>query len=136
MALLQLRRVRAWTVALLALVGLNGCATSGAPGNRYEVSGPTNQFYKYGPAQAFGPDLNLTKGQKVTMINRQFGFSQIRLEDGQTGYIATEDLKPLPPEPKAPVIASRASRNRSPRVSPPPERGLDLSDVPVPALPE
>src|SRR6478672_4944254 len=130
MDLSPLQRVLGGTWLLLACVAAHGCATQSVPGNRYEVTGSANQFYKYGPAQAFGPDLNLPKGLKVTMIKREFGFSQIRLEDGQTGYIATDDLKPLPPEPKAPTIASRVTHGRSPRVAPAPERGLDLNDVP------
>ena len=39
------------------------------PSNQVLVSVPNAPFYKYGPAQAFGADFELTQGQKVTMLN-------------------------------------------------------------------
>ena len=125
-------------VLLVMTTSLSACTTGsqGHPGNRYLVSGSTNEFYKYGPAQAFGPDVNLPKGLKVTMLDRQFGYSHIQLDDGQTGYIATDDLKSAPPEPKATPAPSRVARNRSSHIPTPPERGLDMSDVPAPPLPD
>ncbi len=121
----------------LAWVCLAGCTAPGASSGRFVIAPANSGFYKYGPAQAFGPDLALSKGQKVTMINRQFGFSQVRLDDGQTGFVATDDLKPAPPEPKpAPTPAlALASRTRAAHLHAEPERPLDLSDVPSPPLP-
>ncbi len=114
---------------------------------------PAAQFFKYGPAQAFGPDFNLSEGQRVKMLQREFGFSRVLLANGQSGYIATEDLKPAPPEPTprltaspalfpAPArsmsIAAAGQKKRSSgatRSQPLPEPKLDLSDVPSPPLP-
>ena len=50
------------------------------PTNKFLVSVKSAQFYKYGPAQAFGADFTLAQGQKVTMLERQFGFSRVMLE--------------------------------------------------------
>src|SRR4051812_953290 len=90
-----------------------GCATSTAVGNRYEVSASSAQFFKYGPAQSYGPDFTIAKGQRLTMVHREFGFSQVRLDDGQTGSIPTEQLKAAPPEPKARPAAKPIARSRS-----------------------
>jgi hypothetical protein len=66
------------------------------------------------------------------MLVREGPFSRVRLDDQQTGYVATDELTQLPPEatPK-PLLASR--RRSSP---PETERGLDLSDTPAPPLPQ
>ena len=115
-----------WICALLC-----GCSVV-QPGanNRFAVSVAKTQFFKYGPAQAYGPDASLPKDEKLTMLKKDFGFSQVRLEDGTTGFVATEDLVQLPPEPK-PKPAVLALRRRS-QLPPEPERKLDLTDVPLP----
>lgn len=84
--------------------GLAGWFTS-APaaqsiGDRYEVTAKRIPLYFYGPAQPGGPDMGLTQGQKVTMLQREALFSHVRTEGGKTGYVATEYLKLLPPEPE------------------------------------
>ena len=135
---------RALRFSLLVLAStamlLAGCVTvqNSRPGSRYEVVGSTSQFYKYGPAQAFGPDATLPKGEKVTLVKSEIGFSQVRRENNETGYIATESLRLLPPDPVRPTpkpsLVKRRS-SRTPRSKPEPEPQLDLSDVPVPDLP-
>jgi hypothetical protein len=88
------------------------------------------------------------------MLKREFGFSQVMLANGQTGYVATEDLKLAPPEPPAPRTASSSAlfpargnataagapgkkkRSSAPWSRPQPEPKLDLSDVPAPPLPQ
>lgn len=117
---------------------LMGCAAGPKGGagsnNRYAVSSGHCEFYKNGPAQAFGPDAVLPKGQKVTMIVREGPFSQIRLEDQQVGYVATDELTQLPPEKATPKPMALASRRRA--APPVAERGLDLTDTPAPPLPQ
>ncbi|HWL54970.1 MAG TPA: SH3 domain-containing protein [Chthoniobacteraceae bacterium] len=68
--------------------------------DRYEVTAERIPVYFYSPAQPGGPNMGLTRGQKVTMVEREALFSRIRTEGGQTGYVATEYLKLLPPEPE------------------------------------
>lgn len=106
--------------------------------DRYEVSARQTEFYKEGPAQAFGPDLALERGRQVTMVKREFGFSQVRLEDNTSGYVATEDLRAIlpPPAPKK-LRPSRSgdgrSKPRSSNVQPVPGDPLfDITDIPIP----
>jgi hypothetical protein len=49
-------------------------------------------FYRYGPAQTFGPDLQLLRGNTALLLRHGFGFSQILTEAGVAGYVPTEDL--------------------------------------------
>jgi hypothetical protein len=129
----------------VALLLLNACTTarSHAPqAMRYIVSVPKAAFYKYGPAQSFGPDLQLPKGQKITKLDHSFGFSHVMTDDGTTGYIANEDIKPAPPEPAAaasqnPYASStpkgkKPNRNKNvdPSLKAP---GFDINDVPLPS---
>jgi hypothetical protein len=134
-------------VAALTLAGLLcGCANKGVfipPGTVCEIGPSRAQFYKYGPAQTFGADESLPPGTRVTMVERDFGFSRITLANGLTGYVSTDDLKPLPPEPK-PKEKERVVTNRKlPRlfsapikrsdVKPTPGEPLfDINDVPLP----
>lgn len=60
-------------------------------------------FYRKGPAQGTGPDLSLAKGDEVEVLRKEFGFSFVRIEDGQNGYIANESIKPAPPSTQVDV---------------------------------
>lgn len=125
---------------LMCLLG--GCVSNGPmpPTDKFLVAVNSAQFYKYGPAQAFGADFTLPAGQKVTMLDRQFGYSRVMLEDGTSGYVATDDLKPAPPEPPPkPVRKSTGTGSRSSgkpkrsNVQPVPTDPLfDINDVPLP----
>ncbi|MEA3209575.1 MAG: hypothetical protein QOE70_2632 [Chthoniobacter sp.] len=143
-------------LAVCACALLPGCDTSStqAPASgRYVVSAPKSQFYKYGPAQPFGADFALPRGQRVTMVERAFGFSRVTTEDGQTGYVPTDDLAPAPPEPAATLTlrqtASRRGRGHADapytgtvRKTVPPQREegatplFDVYDVPLPTDPD
>ncbi len=87
-------------LTVLALLG--GCATKAVKvGSRYVVTVPKTAFYKYGPAQSFGPDTTLTQGTVVTMLESTWGFCHVMTESGMGGYISSDDLKPAPPAPPA-----------------------------------
>jgi hypothetical protein len=131
---------------LTALLMLNACTTakfSSSQAARYVVSVPKASFYKYGPAQSFGPDLQLPKGQKLTKLDHSFGYSHVMTDDGTSGYVANEDIKPAPPEPVVAVAAvnplpsstPKGKRpNRNNHVKPPPTTpGFDINDVPLPS---
>ncbi|MDP9292795.1 MAG: hypothetical protein M3O82_10600 [Verrucomicrobiota bacterium] len=79
------------------------------------ISADKSPFYKFGPAQAAGPDSMLAKNDHVWMVRREFGFSRVETEDGQFGYVATEDLKIAPPPEPTPTPPPRqlAKRTRS-----------------------
>ena len=66
----------------------------------YLVNVPQTPMFRYGPAQSFGADFNLQQGQRVVMLRREYGYSRVMTDSGQTGYVATEDIVPAPPEPK------------------------------------
>jgi hypothetical protein len=119
-----------------------GCHQADPKTDHYLVKSAKSEFYKYGPAQANGADMAIERGTAVTMVRRDFGFSQIRLADGHIGYVATDDLKPppAPPPPPRPRGSSpRRVASKSSNVAP--VRGdplFDINDVPAvfPADPE
>jgi hypothetical protein len=91
-------------LALTAAVLVSCAAPGPAPtSTRFTVTAPRTPFYRWGPAQATGADFVLMKGQDVTLLKRMYGFSQVMTADGQSGYVATEDIGPAPdaaPVPK------------------------------------
>jgi hypothetical protein len=131
---------------LICTAALAACATKPvAPGARYVVSAPKAFFYKYGPAQTTGPDFALKQGTKVTMLQMSFGFSRVMTDDGTSGFVASAEVKPAPPEPpassgrlsgsglRALLFPSRPKRSN---VQPVPGSPLfETSDPPLP-LPE
>lgn len=87
---------------IVALFFSTGCAapqTNAHEGEKYLVNAQRTLFYKFGPAQPNGPDLALYKGQRLTMLGSQFGYSHVATEEGVSGYVSSEDLVPAPPEP-------------------------------------
>ena len=78
---------------------------------RFMVGVKKSPFYKYGPAQAFGPDFALPQGQRLTLVEHSFGFSRVMTDDGVAGFMPTEDLVPAPAEP-APAAAPRMASRR------------------------
>jgi hypothetical protein len=95
---------------------LSGCQAGLQPSagmDNYMITAERSAFYKFGPAQAAGPDATLTKNQHVTLIRREFGYSRIRTEDGQLGYVATEDITRAPdptPTPTPPRGSGKKGR--------------------------
>jgi hypothetical protein len=133
--------------ALALALALAGCGTAPVipPGTQCEVIGSHAAFYKYGPAQSFGADEVVPQGTTVTLLERQFGFSRVMRPNGLTGYIATEDIQPMAPEPhKAPPrLASNRKGERTERTfdgpvkrsnvkSTPGDPLFDVNDVPLP----
>jgi hypothetical protein len=123
----------------LVLALLGGCKTSEVAvpaGSRYVVSSDNAQFYKYGPAQSFGPDFVVPKGQRLTMLQRSFGYSRVTTDAGVTGYIASDDIAPAPPEPAAPPQPDATGATSRPKRSnvrgTPGEPLFDVNDVPMP----
>jgi hypothetical protein len=128
---------------VLALLAA-GCATPTAipPGTPCQIIATRAPFYKYGPAQTFGPDDLLGRGTRVTLMSRDMGFSRVMLENGVTGYVANEDVDVLPPEPvptaQPATVSQRAERlfrgpARRSNVQPTPGDPLfDMNDVPLP----
>ena len=90
-------------------------ATSAGP-VRYIVTADETAFYKYGPAQANGADMQLKKGREVVMLERHYGYSRVQLEEGDSGYVPTDDIAPSPHQQalaSAPVRKSGGSSGGS-----------------------
>src|SRR5689334_24551548 len=62
----------------------------------YAIKPEASAFYRFGPQQGNGPDRELTRDTVVTVIRRSFGYSKVRLEDGESGFVANDDLVPAP----------------------------------------
>lgn len=132
-------------------------AAVATPANRYKVTAASTSFYRLGPQQPNGPDLALKQGSRVTLIRRGFGYSQVQLEDGTSGFVGTEDVTKLTPEEAAaefkPLLpatangrpagnnnpAKLAAARRRPRslgpnipIAPPDEPGLPAASDPTP----
>jgi len=144
-------------LALFVLVGafalLGGCAAKQVKvGSRYVITAPKSAFYKYGPAQSFGPDTTLPGGSFVTMLESTWGFCHVMTEAGLAGYVSSDDLKPAPAPAGAPAPKPGTKLATNPRAAPSPQffsgrpkkntylptpGGLlfDVNDVPLP-LPE
>src|SRR5437762_4792580 len=113
---------------ILTLLGLCGtsCSTSDstAPtasnsGKYYAVSVKKAEFYFYGPQQVNGPDQKLPQDTLVMLIRPSFGYSKVKLMNGQQGYVASQDIRAAPPElvsavtaPTIPSSSIEASRTR------------------------
>jgi hypothetical protein len=142
-------------VALAFLLALTGCASkpTGPKSGFYVVSATSAEFFKYGPAQSFGPDFVLKKGDRVTMLDRTWGFSRVMTENGVAGFVASEDLEPAPPSATPRIAAvsrgvglpiggqrgmssSRQNRVRAEVMGDPGDPLFNVNDVPLPVLDE
>lgn len=140
--------------AAVVLAAAGGCAVkpSGPASGYYSVTSPTAELYKYGPAQSFGPDLMLKKGERLTMLDRQWGFSKVMTAHGDTGYVASEDIDPvlstgspvriasasrrgaLPLGGAGGMSSSRQNRIRSEVLGDPGDPLFNVNDLPLPVL--
>ena len=103
----------------------------------YAVTAARTPFYRLGPQQGGGPDMQLPRDTMMTLIRPSFGYCKVHLVSGQEGYVAGEDIKPAPP-------ALIAALTAPPPVPQPPSSGehFDLNSadprlvVPPEDLPE
>ena len=136
----------------VALLLATGCASngklkafSGGTDSWYAVAANQTPFYRYGPQQGNGPDMQLPHDSIMKVIRPSFGYVKVKLQDGESGYVASEDIRPAPatlvaeklappPEPASPIIASQGEQfglnSDDPRLIPPPEPLPDMSPVP------
>ncbi len=123
--------------------------TNGEGGAPYVVATEKTAFYRYGPQQGNGADMELPKETLVSLIRSSFGYSKVQLTStGERGFVATEDImrasptllaaltKPPEPMPTPDDTSSASSnvehfdiRSTDPSFVPPPE------DLPPPDLP-
>jgi hypothetical protein len=67
-------------------------------GQFYAVKAEKAPFYKFGPQQGNGPDMQLPRDTLVTLIRPSFGYCKVHLASGEEGYVASEDIKVAPAE--------------------------------------
>jgi hypothetical protein len=132
-------------VALILLVHfLAGCASGQGTarlakvGKFYAVTSDKTAFYKYGPQQGNGADLELPKDTLLTLVKSSFGYCKVTLTSGEQGYVAKEDINVAPPNLVAAVTnpAGSAARgehfninSNDPRLIAPPEALPDTNPI-------
>jgi hypothetical protein len=81
----------------LAAIGfaafLAACAQPALAPGIYEVDPARAALFKNGPAQGTGPDVSLSKGDRVEVLASERGFSRVRLVDGREGYVSSQALR-------------------------------------------
>ncbi len=93
------------------------CAFSGKTGGWHSVVTPQNPFCHYGPQQGNGPNFQLTRDSIMKVIRPSFGYMKVQRRDGESDYVANEDIRPvaatLIAEKLAPPVRRRFSIARS-----------------------
>jgi len=135
------------SLAMIGVLITAGCSSSAPPPSsanggpvRYHVIAEETPFFKFGPAQANGPDFKLKKGRELIMLERHYGYSRVQTDDGDSGYTATDDIAPSPNQPSpdaAPVKKtggsggySRKSGGRTPDFDQPNDAALPSTQPP------
>lgn len=126
------------------LASCSSTITKGTIGDWYAVTALQTPFYHYGPQQGNGPDSQLPKDSIMKVIRPSFGYVKVQLQDGENGYVASEDIglapkslveeKLTPPPPEPPIIASQEEQfdfdSDDPRLVAPPEPLPEPSPIP------
>ncbi len=129
--------------AILLVAGCTSSITQGTIGDWYAVTTPETPFYRYGPQQGNGPDSQLPRDSIMKIIRPSFGFVKVKLQDGESGYVASEDIgvaskalvqAKLAPPPPSPSLASGGEEfdldSDDPRLVAPPEPLPEASPTP------
>ena len=119
---------------------------SGTTNRWYSVAANQTPFYRHGPQQGNGPDMQLPRDSIMKVIRPSFGYVKVQLQDGENGYVANEDIHPAPatliaeklappPElPLPPAIADQGEQfqlnSDDPRLIAPPEPLPEPSSLP------
>ena len=119
---------------------------SGTTGVWYAVVKDETPFFRYGPQQGNGPDQQLSKDSIMKVIRPSFGYVKVQLQGGESGYVASEDIRPAPatlvaektapPPTPAPLLANHEEQfgldTNDPRFIAPPEPLPDPQTDPLP----
>ena len=127
------RSTRLLGALFLTVAGLlAGCAAHGGKGNaanndpgpdlsapakpadRYRVTADTAAFFRFSPQQASGPDMQVKKDTRVTLLSHVAGYSKIRLPAGDVGFVDTGDIGHLSPKEIADEDALYAAQHAPP----------------------
>jgi hypothetical protein len=133
-------------IALLSACSAPEVAKPGAAtgsGKYYAVSAKETPFYRYGPLQGNGPDQKLPQDTLLTVVRPSFGYSKVRLMNGDQGYLASEDINvasaalvaavTAPPHAPSGISRFRLDSNDPRLMAPPPPLPADLPEpTPIP----
>jgi len=135
----RIAQFKATWVALALVVVVQfflGCASKSKDaraingGKYYAVTSEKAAFYKYGPQQGNGADMQLPKDTLLTLGRSSFGYCKVTLRSGEQGYVAREDINVAPPKLVAEVTNPAGSsahgeqfniNSNDPRLIAPPE---------------
>jgi hypothetical protein len=125
-------------------------ATTSTLGGWYSVTTAQTAFFHHGPQQGNGPDSQLPRDSIMKVIRPSFGYVKVQLQDGENGYVASDDIGPAnpslvaeklapPPPPPEPVFASQSQDQEEqfqldssdPRLIAPPEPLPEPSPLPM-----
>ena len=87
---------------------------SGTTSSWYSVAASQTPFYRHGPQQGNGPDMQLPRDSIMKVIRPSFGYVKVQLQNGENGYVANEDIRPAP----ATLLAEKLAP--PPKLPPPP----------------
>jgi hypothetical protein len=135
-------------VCLVAVL-LSGCGARKIlarrdSGKLFAVTAEKTPFFRYGPQQGSGPDMELPKDTLMTLIRPSFGYCKVHLTSGEEGYVSSEDIDVASPGLIAavttpPATATRPGREEhfnldsdDPRLSVPPEELPENGPEPTP----
>lgn len=107
-----------------------------AAGNECIVTGPAAPFFKHGPAQGHAAELELEKGQRVTLLSKRMGYSHVMTADGEFGYVADDQLQVVARAPKVMHLAARTGPVNPSFPIPPLPLPSNLDPLSLPPLPE
>ncbi|MGI8601986.1 MAG: hypothetical protein ACR2OZ_03195 [Verrucomicrobiales bacterium] len=109
----------------------------GKPGpDQWVVTKDESPFYSFGPHQATRPDAYLETGTVVTVLNKSWGWAEVKLADGRTGTMARDAIRMAtiydiaPPKPAGNALLARAGSSKSHTPS-----TYVLPSAPLPELP-
>lgn len=82
---------------LLSSLFLAGCSAPEVfPGGREFVVKREAEYFCHGPAQPGRPE-KLPSGTFLQVLSKDSAYSYVKIADGRTGYVATENIAPAPP---------------------------------------
>jgi hypothetical protein len=140
---------RAIIAAAITLTLTVGCGGGGLKainanfgGKYYAVTTDKAPFYKLGPQQTNGADMQLPKDTLMKLVHASLGYCKVQLPSGQLGFIAREDIHVAPPQLVAAITnppdgsGDPFTLNASdPRLIPPPEPLPESSPI-IPVEPD
>jgi hypothetical protein len=102
---------------------------SGTTNSWYSVAASQTPFYRHGPQQGNGPDMQLPRDSIMKVIRPSFGYVKVQLQDGENGYVANEDIRPAP----ATLVADLDSEGDARRMLTPVlvRRARSIAEVPL-----